>query len=439
MNVKEMAVGYFGLDEDSKSRFIEAYDNPFIDDIYKPYIGSDYRFRTSLPESLYESFDRGWETLKLVLPELVSQYEIAYDDFYNNKKMYKKNNFKVIKLIRSYFSENLTYNKIHRFLVNMRQYESNKFYEYQSYCEDNGYSMLDEKTIIKAVNLFIDRINELRFSKTKKIEVVLSLNRDDWFLSTTNESWRTCLSLESPSFASYWVSLAGAVVDKNIALLYITNGDKKEYLGNTIDKVLSRTWVLLDRESVLNAVKFYPSSLLSINNLQELFPLEIKKISVDFKSKYSITPLKFKNGFTNYIYQDKTRPCNYKDGTFELEGGGKGLYTFYKDKMFEGPIFSYHDGFKNLVNLALRTKTNTDIINFFKSPVQCAYCGSYVSFSREYKVDYNEDVCCIECYENGKMKTNDTYEDDFIEDEYDDNFEQVVKIPFGNFIKFGTI
>lgn len=417
MNIKEIVVKYFGLDDKSKERFSEAYDTPFVDDVYKPYIDSEYRIRIPLSGNLYESFDRGWVTLKSVLPDLVSEYNITYEDFYNNKKLYEKNSYRIIKLIRSYFTTDLSYDKIQVFLERMSRYERDKFHEYESYCYENDLHLVNKENVLKAVNLFIDRINELRFSKTKNIEIVLSLNRTDWFLSTTNENWRTCLSLESPSFASYWVSLAGAVVDKNLALLYITNGDKKEYLGNKMDKVLSRSWVLLDKGSFLNTVKFYPNSLLGVKDIDKLLPIPIKEIDRKFEGKYRVEPLFFRNGYSNYIYQDKTNSVDYKDGSFKLVGGDKGLRTFYKHSVFEGPIFSYTKGLMTLINMAEEAECR-DIVSFFDYPRTCSYCNNLVSKARVFKIhEDDEEVYCRKCYEDGNTLSRRNNNEDEDEDE----------------------
>lgn len=401
MGIRNTIVNCFGLSEESKERFKEGYDKPFVDDAFGIFLDSSYRIRTPLPESLYESFDKGWETLRSVMPDLVREYDIKYEEFYSNKKAYSKNTFRVIKLIRSFFHTGDFEEKARDFLLRMRSFEERKFYEFERYCRENELALVSKDSITKAIDLFIDRINELRFSKNKSIEIVLSLNREDWFCSTTNESWRTCLSLESPSFASYWVSLAGSVIDKNLALLYITNGDKKEYMGVKTDKVLSRSWVLLDENSIFNIVNFYPSSLLSVDNLGEFLPYKIKKIGNDFVGKHTVSPLWFKNGYSNYIYQDKTIPVMIDDKTFKLKSGSKGLKTIYKGKVFEGPIFNFCDGFSKLKRLVEENR-DISILDFFTYPDECVECGSLVS---RYRACYNEDdgsynrgPYCGECF-----------------------------------------
>lgn len=435
MQIKDAVLNHFGLSEESKKRFIDAFDNPFIDDVYKDFLDEELRFRFPLPKSVYKDFDRGWETFSSVLPKLVEEYEISYEDFYENRKKLKKGSLRIIKLIRSYL-KSPSPREAQDFLEKMRQYEPLKFDEYVRFCDEISCSWKDPGAFNKAVDLFIDRINDLRFSKTKSIEVVLSLNKTDWFLSTTKESWRTCLSLESPSFASYWVSLAGSVVDKNLALLYITNGDKKEYFEDSADRVLSRSWILLDKNSQANAIKFYPNSLISLENINEFFPIKLKEIGDDFVSKHRIDPLKFKNGYTNYIYQDKTNPFDYNDEGFLLRSGSKGLYTFLGKDLFEGPIFDYTGGLSYLIS------NGYNILRYFAEPIRCEDCGKLVSSKREYNVDRNNYTFCTSCFGQSNRypmieEPIDFYgfrDDDFDEDEDGDEDEVDFEALYLNFL-----
>ena len=419
MDLKDIIVEKFGLDEESKERFIESYDNPFVDESLKEFIGEDYRFRTPLPRSLYKEFDRGWVTLKNILPDFIHKYDITYNDFYRNKKTHEKNDLKIIKLIRNYVNDKMPINDYHSFLINMRSYEEVKFDKLRQYCRDKGIDIGSFKSLNKALSLFIDRINELRFSKTQNIEIVLSLNYNDWFLSTTGETWRTCLSLESPSFASYWISLAGSVVDRNLSLLYITNGEKKSYLDFQMDKVLSRSWVLLDKKSTLNAVRFYPSEIIKVKDLSSFYPIPIKNISMSYRSKYRIHPLYFENGYTNYIYQDKTKPFNLEGDSFELHGGGKGLQTIYKGKVFEGPVFNYTDGLSNLIN----NINDINVLKFFKKPYTCFSCGELISSGRHIKKDRYDNSYCMNCNIKEELLYNedDDIEMDMCDDDDDDD------------------
>lgn len=395
MKIKDLVLNYFGLSEESKKRFSEAFDNPFIDETYKKFLDNNYRLRIPLNRECYEEMDRGWKTLKNVLPKLVEEYNISYSDFFNNKKDLNKNSFRIIKLIRTYFEPPIPQEKIMSFLDRMGLFVSDKFSEYIDHCFSNDENPDSEASLEKAINLFIDRINELRFTRARKMELVFSLNRDDWFLSATQESWRTCLSLESPSFASYWASLAGAVIDKNIGLIYITNGEKKSYKNNAMDKVLSRSWVLLDEENVTNLVKFYPTPVLEERSIKKLLPFPLKQIDPSFVGKYRVHPLFFRNGYSNYIYQDKTKPKDYRDNSFKIVWGGKGVFTFFGNEMFEGPIFDFKGGLTEIIRQNAVIKT--DIVDYFRGPRECYNCGKLISFGRDCYVKNEDEVYCLEC------------------------------------------
>ena len=97
-------------------------------------------------------------------------------------------------------------------------------------------------TIIK----FNQSISEKRFPIGKELQIVLSLNFADWFLCSTAESWTSCLDLKSSHQSAFWASLPGLIIDKNRALVYITDGTKKEFCGITTDKFITRSWILLN-------------------------------------------------------------------------------------------------------------------------------------------------------------------------------------------------
>lgn len=410
MDLKDIVLKHFGFDDESKVRFSERFDNPFIDETIKEYLDESYRFRFPLPEELYEKFDKGWNLLKKLLPNFIKEYNIDYKDFFWNQKQYNKNNIKMMKLLKKYFKE-INIAEYHKFIKLMNLKLENKFMKLVIYSDETNIPIEDIESSSKASELFIEAINEFRLNKSQSLEIVLSFNYVDWFLSATEENWRTCLSLESPSFSSYWVSLAGSIIDNNLGLLYITNKKKKFYQGNKMDRVLSRTWVLLDVNSCLNIVKFYPNEVISSEDLRKIFPLPIKEISYNYESKYSIKPLKFVNGYTNYIYQDRTKPLSMR-GSFKLIGGEKGLKTFRGRDWFEGPIFNYKEGLKYLI------KENLDIMEFFKEPYVCEYCGKLISFAREiFTVDYPDVVYCRECYLKKREREETVYDEDEDEDD----------------------
>lgn len=386
---------HFSLSEESLGKFEERFHNPFVDEILVPYINkeNDYRFRVPLPEGMYKDFDNGWELLNNVTPFIIRKYKITYDDYYINKKVVDKNAFKIFKLIKQFFEDESNSKHYRSFIDNMQAYEPDKFRSFYDYCCNNNLRVSDLKNSERLISIFLDRLNELRFSKNKRIEVVLSLNYDDWFLSTTKENWRTCLSMESPTFASYWASLAGSIVDKNLLLVYITNGNKKTYQDVTVDKVLSRSWILLDKGSELNVVKFYPNELVSVQSMNSFLPLSIKNIDSSFVSKYRVVPLTYVNGYTNYLYQDKTKPFNInkEDSSFEMKYGGKGLYTIFKGECFEGPIFSYCDGVSSL------SVSENEIIRYFNKPVRCSLCDALCSYHRCNHKNRNGEIYCDHC------------------------------------------
>lgn len=391
--VEHLVHKYFSLKNSSSFRFSDAVNNPFIDPLYEPYMDENYRISVELPIEFYNSFDRGWAIFKEILPIFVDSYEITYDDFRKNKIIHEKNTLKIIKLLKGYFFNNenkIDENKIDEVELLLRRGSlySEKLQEYIN--SFRGLN-LNKEFIENSISIMIDKINEVRFSTDKNMWAVLSLNFVDIFLSSTSEDWSSCLNLESQSFASYWASLPGVSVDKNFAMFYITNGSEKYYNGIVAPKILSRSFVLLDKEGNANIVKFYPNELIELESINKFFPIKFKYIDTDYISKYDIYPLKYSNDFSCYVYQDKTNPVINEDGSFYLKYKSKGLFTIKNNEAFEGPIFNFTGGFNRL------KEADREIIRYFNEPMRCPKCGSLISRARAVEVD--DELYCQSCAE----------------------------------------
>jgi hypothetical protein len=418
--IEEMVLSKFGLSSSSNFRFSNAIKNRFIDETFKDYVNEDNRIVIKLPLYLYKEFDEGWTLLREMMPFLIEEYDITYNDFRKNKILYEKNNLKIIKMIKNYFIKNnkLNEEKIANYISFLNSFLNEKIEyiielkeKYNNDASDLGYINF----IIKE---FVDRLNEVRLSVDKHMFIVISFNYKDMFLSSTAEDWSSCLNLESRSFACYWASLPGAAIDKNLGILYITNGSEKFYNGINADKMISRSFFLLDNNNVINIIKFYPNEIIKLEKLKDIIPFDVKWIDKEYKNKYEIESLRYKNNLTCYLYQDKTNLILKENGNFDLiyNNGKKGLYTFYKNKFFEGPIFNYTEGFKNL---------KESLINFQEMPVKCEYCNKIMSYHRAFKVDglffcerhyeeYEDGMEKFYCESCGKrLNKEDVYENDY--------------------------
>jgi hypothetical protein len=273
--ISNLVRDYFGLEEKSFSIFRERLFNPEIDPVYEALINdNDLRFRTEVQdESFLLSLDRAWGTFSYKYKDFCDFYNLTYSDFQKGRIIYHKNEYKILKLAASFFEEK--------------------------------YSAYDIKYIIEDIEKILGR--RITNSKNSKCQVVLSLNFVDWFLCSTSESWSSCLNLESDYEQSYWSGLPGTVIDKNRAMLYITNGKRKNYSGIETDKMLCRTWVLLDKEDLLNVVRFFPHSIFELESLSDkYFNGKLVRQSDNYESKHKISLLSHDNGDSCYIYQDST-------------------------------------------------------------------------------------------------------------------------------------
>jgi hypothetical protein len=407
--IEELVFNHFSLKPSSNFRFSQAIRNRFIDEEYKHYLDGNNRLIVEVPEEYYEIFDKGWERFKEVLPFFAREYGITYEDFRRNKIIHNKNTLKIIKLLKNYFfkegelSED-KHSEYFHFLRNVRFLFPDSETLFEMY--DDRFSKRFAQEII---TFFINKLNEVRLSSDKKIYIVISFNYTDIFLSSTAEEWSSCLNLESRSFAAYWSCLPGAAIDRNLAVLYITNGSEKYYEGIVAPKMISRSFLLLDKEGVLNIVKFYPNELININIINEVLPFNIREIGPHYESKYEIEPLYYKNGYGLYFYQDKTRPIMVEGDKFFLKYGGKGLYTIKDGGYFEGPIFNWTGGFKVL------KENNERILNFFLPPTKCETCG--VLLARPRAFDFRGDYYCEEHYQN-MIEEHDSFGNNLIECEH---------------------
>jgi len=103
------------------------------------------------------------------------------------------------------------------------------------------------------------------------------------------------------------------IIDKNRALLYLTDKKEKKYLGLTADRIITRTWLLLDKQNKLNLIRNYPNDMFAKKNISKIFnEFKFSMIENNFESKYDLDLLFSKKNMSVYIFQDFT--------TFSKEG-----------------------------------------------------------------------------------------------------------------------
>lgn len=372
--IEKLVTDHFSLSSDSLKVFKKRLYEPFIDDIYKDILkdSQDLRSHYKIPDNFLEAFDKGWELFKKYFPYFIREIDIKYSDFRNNKIVIGKNILKIKKALMEFYIENKAYSAS---LLGIYHFEPKDLALLEA---------LEQK--------IIDILNKVGTFKlpSNGIELVLSLNFADWFLCSTGEKWNSCINLESGFNGCYWSGIPGLVGDKNRAMLYVTDGTKKTYLGIVNQSIISRSWVLLDNQNKLNLVKFFPSEMIERGKIAKITNLPIKQDN-QYTTKYPIEFLFFNNKKSSFIYLDFSRFTKKSDG-FYIECYGGGCYQFLdleKNKLQEGGIFIYKSGLTNLVSKKLSL---ADIVS--RTCSHCGYSEDFATFR-----NFENLVLCTNCYQ----------------------------------------
>ena len=409
--VENIVRKHFGLDEFSLQKFQKALFDPLIDETYLN-VGLDenLRFRVSIPIESYSLFDKGWKLFSK-FNRFIKENKISYENFRQNKYFDGKNTRKIFKTIRDFYFQNEDYKKsiaveLDLFYLNNEDFD------------------LNTESILSA-NL--QSINNYRLPVRKRIYMVLSLNFADWFLSATSEDWSSCLNLNSSYSGCYWADVAGSIIDKNRALFYITNGDIKEYKYILSERMLCRSWVLLDKESNFNLVKFYPSKLFPVSGIRKITGLDFFDMEEGFISKHAIDFLYYKNNKTCFPFLDNStfnRETRIVSGT----SNDHGHFYFSKgsNNKFSGQFFHFSGGLNKIINekkdlvrideeakyicedceseiLASEIITTSEGYHICRdcaesNYIRCDFCNDYVHYEESFRI--NGLSICGNCFQD---------------------------------------
>jgi RNAse (barnase) inhibitor barstar len=371
----------------------------------------DLRRRVRISEDKYEELDQGWDIFTNNFQSFVDTYEVKYSNFRKNKIKVNNQEMKFKKALEFYYLNNLQNaikefigNKIHGNFFIKKSQKGNcltiaKWYA-STYCTDckqncriepteynahlkNGekidYITTEIKNLIKTSILkILEQVGAKRIPNCG-LEVVLSLNFADWFLCSTGEKWTSCISLDSTYDYAYWTGLPALIGDKNRGLVYLTDGSKKNYNGIVVDKIYSRTWIMLTRmtngehknETFLQFIRDYPIdiglkkiSLKSFNSPLAKCKVMSAKISGEYRSRYYVEMFWHKVGkkeILNPIYCDnfqlsiahKNKAKLFRAGTFGYYTDGQGSNCFIRKNnkvSLSDNKFFYEGGLNRLVN-----------------------------------------------------------------------------------------
>lgn len=267
-----------------------------------------------LVQSIFEKEDKAYQLFKSEFAGCLSclaEYhscKITYQDFINNKVVFNKNQTKIKKVLETIYKEHN-----------------------EAFDRDFGIYHPDDKTISEYIVRAFERIGASKKS-AKKLQFVISFNPMDWLLASTAESFSSCFNINNPSGGyQYCLGLPFLCGDKNRVMLYITNGTQKECMGIKVDSVQTRTWSILEANSKLAIVKWYPNDTIGISPVNSITKTDLFMSKEHFsKGKYPIDMLSTKKGVCLGVYSDMGKWV-YRNGKLLHEGNNKDGQQWFTD------------------------------------------------------------------------------------------------------------
>lgn len=316
--IMDLIEKHMGYEDKSIAFFRNQLYTPFIDDAFKEGLGPDLRKRWVIDFSSLkkdeEDFIKKYDTSFRYFKTFFNSFsdEINYNEFLTNIKQDGKSKIKIKKYIEKIYE-----NDEKRFNRDKERAKYNIVL--------NNINSIDEY-IIKCFEV----IGKYKIPN-KKMELVLSLNFADWFLCSTAESWESCFSIDK---GCYWFGVPSLIGDFSRALIYITAGNKKTYLGITVDSIISRSWVLLGENNKKYIVKFYPNNFISEKIISKLTGdssyILADNIYKEIKTKNSFNLLFFKKKIAFTAYNDRSKILIENKKPFEIITNSPVIQAFNK-------------------------------------------------------------------------------------------------------------
>jgi hypothetical protein len=393
----------FGLAEESLKLFrFRLFQEPHIAPEYAKILeGSKdpLRLRVDITGHLnfLEDMDSGWREFRRQFAPFIFHYKMTYSDFRENKVRINKQEMKIQKALVSYYAT--------------AKSTGDRWEHHHS------------KGCIQS---HMESIGKCKLSNKKKTELVLSLNFADWFLCSTKETWGSCLNLESDYESTFWSGLPGLIGDKNRAMLYLTDGIKKNYHGIEVDRIMSRSWILTVRPKVKNShredrsnsmflkVGEYPTRMGLDNMAEKLWNMkwwgenERRKYEGNFISRYYLEYLfhqgeRCPQGKTSYIYQDNTSNKLGKKNKGKispgkmgyLRPGGGNINRWTMNGQAESSSLLYYTG--GLGNLIENDRHLMENDLNYSSNSYCCGCDCEL-YDEDIYHDDNNNIYCEDCY-----------------------------------------
>ena len=346
----------FGYSGEALELFNKKIEENDIAPAYKKLMDENGRFITKIEIRNREDLDEGWKLFKSIFKSFCIKFEVDYLNFFSNNILISKQTKKLFKTCKEYYNNEVS--KLTNF---------------------NG-TIEEAFEIISAMSL-----------PKKELYMVLSVNLEDFILCSTKNPWTSCLNIENGDF---WSSLSGLFLDKNRAMLYVSDLSEKEYLGIKSLVMFNRSWVLLDSNEDFNVNISYPTKAnVNIDIVSKILCHPVKSLQEDFISRYEIKPILNDNKVFPFGFQDGTEFLT--DGkTFRIKGSTKsGCYDIVKSFNNSYSI-DRHD---NIYYVSNKLKIGKSIAETFI--VECEICGKKESSN----IFVNNTFLCKDCFGNEKL------------------------------------
>lgn len=416
--ISKIVEKHFSLDDNSLELFnLLLFDNEkrlsYIDPMFYPYLNKDLRIIFNINDNKKSLLDEGWKLFKDYFHAFCENNIVTYENFLHNKITIDGNEYRLFKYLKRWYHNNKVY--LDKIVDNY----------YNTFINDKKHKNEIHKNNNQKFNFcFLILTEKISASKLpdEKLKLIISFNFADWFLSSTGESWSSCLDLKTSSQNCYWAEIPGLIIDKNRALLYLTNNKVKKYNGIISKKMIFRTWLLLDKNNVLFPVRNYPSNMIDFKELKNLpfiiFDKPLKDNNYNYFSKYSYDLfLTNKNNGSLYIYQDGTKFIIKNNKVFIINGSsGYYIATLFKDDI---PIIKEDTNYECNFSLDYLIKNKKEIIELSSNLNRkntCYICGKQEEEYKTYYDDFYDFPYCYECYKklffacelcgNIKLKSN---------------------------------
>jgi len=344
---------------------------------------------------IFSESDEGWKIFKKSFSHILQLLKdrencnIGYNEYCNNKAMFRNNLTKIKKILETIYEANPDYSGA-----------------------DIG--VKDKASIEAKIIKIFEQIGTVK-KPVKRLQLVLSLNPVDWLLSSTASQVSSCLNLENGNGGhKYFAGLPFLCGDHNRAMLYVCDGEKKSYRGMEVDQTITRSWVLLNQNDKLGIIKWYCNEYFNLSAIQEITGIKRFVSHLGANGKYPLEWVYLKSGLMASIFNDDGgwRYDERLDKIIHDVHLGKGSFqVFYKNGTdvtnhnnlnFEKPYFireslqykltSFEDFGASYDNLVHR--------------MMCPNCGEFKPVTVNQRSNHRKSIC-IDCYKDALFVCSD--------------------------------